>query len=691
MKIGNRSTVGLDFETFCELDLKKVGVDVYVHHPSFRVLLAAIATESSELVIDFVSSDYEESTKRLERSLCATEAFAAHNAAFEYAVLEVLGILHHDIMVIDTAVLVRAEGMASSLEKAALQLDIREGKDAEGKRLIKKYCTGTHPTRADTTSKDWSMFRKYVAKDALVSLLIATRNNVMFNATEFEYEKLTRTMNARGWKVDLGAVDLMIERYTENTEQLLEQFKQEHLGPTETLNFNSLNQMKAWCDIRGVKAKSFNKASVEKLLAALEKRISNGNYPVEKLEGYQEVHEMLKVKQALGGSSLKKLQVIKNMTGSDGRLRNQYMHIGAGQTFRTSGRGAQLQNLKRLSTIADMEDLADEFSEWNNDDLAENIRQVFTATDPKGSLIVGDFSAIESRGLAWLAGDLEKLRQYKEGLDLYKVQAMKIKHIDHYVNVTDEDRKAGKVGELSCGYGAGPDAVASFAAGMGIELSPAEAGEIVRGWRDGNQPIVIFWSLLENALKKAITGYAYSIPLLYDYELVFSPHLTPASLLRQHPGSRSVRVSIQRKSPSFATAPLMQRVFHGCYLQGRNVSYYKPTTAGEKLWSAQFMDQKTKRFRNYDLYGGKLAGIITQSFCREIFFATMLKLSTKIQRLPELTIVGQFHDEIVFDFTPDYTTLEEAKLFIKKEMEEIDALPGFPLAASVKADYRYIK
>src|SRR5690606_11992918 len=151
-------------------------------------------------------------------------------------------------------------------------------------------------------------------------------------------------------------------------------------------------------------------------------------------------------------------------------LRGQYLHVGAGQTFRTSGRGVQMQNLKRIGgkprPINPNRVLV-----WGNDALSSNIRQVFTASEPLGKLIIGDLSSIESRGLAYLAGAEWKLDAYAQGKDMYKVQAVSMGLASGYDNVTPAQRQTGKVGELSCGYGAGPGAVRSFAEKMGTELT----------------------------------------------------------------------------------------------------------------------------------------------------------------------------------------------------------------------------
>src|SRR5690606_31548398 len=148
-----------------------------------------------------------------------------------------------------------------------------------------------------------------------------------------------------------------------------------------------------------------------------------------------------------------------------GRLRDQYVHCGAGQTLRTSGRSVQMQNLKRIGLPVNMDLLFDANTSWSNNAMAENMRQVFTSSHPQGELIVGDFSSVESRGLAWLSKEAWKTASYREGKDLYKVLASKIFNTP-YERISKTQRQVGKVGELSCGYGAGPGAVKEFAQNM---------------------------------------------------------------------------------------------------------------------------------------------------------------------------------------------------------------------------------
>ena len=430
---------------------------------------------------------------------------------------------------------------------------------------------------------------------------------------------------------------------------------------------------------------------VEQYLAALDKKMQDPKLNPGKATQYAEVHQMLKVHQQLGGSSLSKIPKILALTSKDGRLRDQYMHCGAGQTFRTSGVGVQMQNLKRLSTIRDVETIYDPNVEWSNDDLASNLRQVFRAEHPDGRLIVGDLSSVESRGLAFLAGETWKLDEYREGRDLYISLASKMFNLPYdSIDKHSPERSAGKVGELSCGYGAAATAVHSFAQKMGIDMSEAEAAKLVSDWRAQNPNIVGFWATLQRLLEEALAG-RQAIYTRDDLQVGIVPITAPESLQAMHPGAVSLLLTLK-----YAGELVVSRVFHGCYRRGRDICYYKHSDrkTGDP-WNRSYEDPKTKRREYYRIYGGKLAGILTQSFCREIFFVGLGSLSRVLRSVPNAKLVGQFHDEIVVEWTPPTGPMSGMPL------EEVEALmdawmcysqfQGFPLAAEIKSDRRYIK
>ena len=695
-----KKMIGLDFETYAATDLIVNGLDNYVNCPFFRPLVAAVAySDAGEIVtksFDFVD-DYAHELMLLKETLnnCI---IVAHNAGFEQAVLKRMGIDLPSESFIDSAVLARAAGAAGKLEAAAPQL-LGGNKLESGFGLIKLFSIpGEYQARSNSMAfnprvvedhlDDWSEFIAYCVQDAVLSFQLGQYLSSSCGVEEHRFNAVTMDMNNTGWFVDIPLVEEMQRQYHANVKQAVEKFRIDCDAPD--LNLASFQQLQKWCEDRGVKAKSFEETAVEKLLASLYKRMaSKPNMDEDTKRGYQQVIELLLTKQTVGGSSLKKLQTILDRTGSDGRLRDQYLHVGAGATRRTSGRGVQLQNLKRLNGQGDdVELLFDPAVTWPNDRLAANLRQVFRATDDNGQLIVGDFSSVESRGLAWQSGEQWKLDAYAHGQDLYKVQAGLIfnKPVDQ---VTKSERQIGKVGELACGYGAGPDAVRDFAAKMGVSMTQHESAKLVRDWRSANDGIVHYWHALNDGLHTATGGAYTSVSMAYG-TVEIEPVMAPASLRQQTDDVDLVSLQITMRTGSKI---LFNRVIHGAHLKGGNVGYWKPSErkTGD-LWVDRFTNPKTKQVQPYTVYGGKLAGLLTQSLCREIFFTCLLDVHVWIEDLPNVQLIGQFHDEIVLDWAPQLNQPGlGAVMGMLNESMTRTTLPDFPLAAEIKHDFRYTK
>ena len=687
--------IGLDFETYSAVDLPKHGLARYINDPTFRPLIASVAgLDSGTVTVDFVD-DHDAGVHQLS-ALLNDHIIVAHNAGFEQAVLNRIGIPRGSEMFIDSAVVARAAGAAGKLEAAGPQL-LATDKLESGRNLMRLFSIPDKdaepgaefdPQVVKDNPDEWLEYIHYCEVDAELGLAIVDEYEHVYSNMEMAYEAVTMDMNNAGWRVDVALVEEMQRRYRANQERMLQEFRDQH--GADKLNLNSLKQMKEWCAERGIKATSFDEKHVSKLLERITIKLGSGaKLTPEQQAGYEAVKDLLITKQAMGGSSLKKLEVILN-TQHEGRLYDQYLHCGAGQTLRTTGRSVQMQNLKRLSSIRNMDELHDPDIYWDNTELAENLRQVFTASDPQGALIVGDFSSVESRGLAWLAHEDWKLDAYRKGQDLYKVLATKIYGVP-YDAVTKEQRQTGKVGELSCGYGAGPDAVVSFAEGMGVPLEKGEATKLVWDWRDANPNIVELWDQLNEMLHDVV---ARTVPatrweLSDGLAIEMAGEAPPDSLAEINPHGITVRMSVLQPH---SNRPLLNRYFHGCHKRGRNVVYYKPSElkSGE-LWKDTFVDPKTKHRRHYELYGGKLAGILTQSFCRELFFDSLLRVNEWAKKNPAVTLVGQFHDEIVLDWQPGGSDLNITKLALKSMMSSSEIAPSFPLDADIKHDYRYTK
>jgi DNA polymerase len=706
MHIDLDSLIGLDFETYGSRPLPDVGLENYMRDPFFTVLIGAVVKKdwngnSSFLELDFVHH-WSESIRRLNEAI-STNYIVAHNAIFEKHCLATLGIFLPSERFVDSAMVARAVGAGGKLEAAAPQLLGYEKLDI-GQGLIKIFSVPSPKYQDETPTgmqfntqviadhpTEWADFMRYCKVDAAAGLDIVIDWASWLTEPEHRYAAITLDMNEAGWPVDLDLVKEMQRRYEVNMEQALADFRVRCDAPD--LNLNSLKQMKEWCAQRGIKATSFDEKHVARLRKRLEAKLDTMRSDEDKFQEYEQVLELCKTKQTLGGSSLKKLKVILDNT-CEGRLYDQYLHCGAGQTLRTTGRTAQMQNLKRLNEIGDMAELEDPDVFWSNDQMAENLRQVFTSSHPAGELIVGDFASVESRGLAYLAGEEWKLKAYREKKDLYKVLATKIFPGLSVDAVTKEQRQGGKVGELSCGYQAGPAAVRDFAAKMNIEMSEAEAAKLVSDWRDADPATVAFWWRLDEMLRyvmgRAELAQQTHVLPYDDLMLKIKAQLPPASLLKINPHAKTVVVEIWQHGSC-----VLRRFFHGCYLRGKDICYYKPSElkSGD-LWKPDFVNPKTKQRQFYKIYGGKLAGILTQSLCREIFFRVLSNVQGWVDSYPHVMVIGQFHDEIVLDWTPTgsgYLDLDMVKTRLQSSMIDPGPFRSFPMGADIKNAYRYIK
>lgn len=695
--------IGLDFETYGAVNLPKHGLFQYTEHETFTPLLGAVAfpdttgsqATSYTMRYDFVS-DKRASRNDLKNAI-GSRMICAHNAIFEYAVLDSINLCYSPERFIDSAVVARAAGAGAHLEAAAPQL-LNVPKLDAGKHLMRLFSIPKDgqwefdPQVVADNPFDWIKYGEYCETDADLALRIVMNFLDWLTPQELDFAAITMEMNLVGWPVDIDIVEEMQRRYLENQEVALAEFTKMY----GEVNLNSLKQMKEFCQARGIKATSFDEAHVAKLLARIEDKLATATLTPGVIQNYTDVIDLLHTKQVLGGSSLKKLQVALDTAapvngGSAFRMKDQYVHCGAGQSLRTTGRSLQLQNLKRLTEPAVMEELLEDPDvEWDNTKLAVNLRQIFAASEKNGFLIVGDFKSVENQGLAWVAGETWKADAFRQGLDLYKVAASRQFGIE-YAAVTKDQRQFGKVGELSCGYQAGGGAVQDFAAKMGVTMTEGEAAKLVYDWRDANPRIVHLWEQLDEMLHKIVEhGSTYQRLMLPDGLLLsMQKVLTPASLLAQHPGADSVMLSVAHNDGSF----LMKRVFHGCYIRGRNVCFYKPSDrkTGD-LWKNSYINPKTKQRTFYQIYGGKLAGILTQSLCREIFFNVLVDVRKWCKgTVGHVSLIGQFHDEIVLDWKPGSVTLEHTEDILRASMSNPGRLTTFPLGADVKHDYRYTK
>lgn len=715
---------GIDFETFSKVDLKDRGKRNYMDDPSFRPLLVSVSPKRglkpyyARRFILLYEDELESFKGFIERIKEEKITLIAQNAGFERNVLMRMGLIDRwdDINIVDSAVMARLLGVGSKLEVASRQLTDTPKLEA-GRGLIKKFCMPHEGYEEPSLeyiqehAEDWELFGEYCDIDAAGSREIVENGLEILRELgieevwdrECQFEKITAEMNETGWGVDMDAVDWMLKRSWANSEIAKSIFIQD-VG--KELNFNSPVQLKKFCMDRGVKVSSLDKYHAPaKLQEVTDALLENPELSDERRQQLSEVKTMLEIKLEIGGTSLSKLPVISKTTReADGRLYDQYMHLGAGQTFRTTGVGVQMQNIAKLKgKLRDVKTLEDYSVEWTNTDMINQLRQVFRAEHPEGQLIVGDFKAVESRGLAFLAGEDWKLDAYREGMDIYKLLVTKYDNVD-YDDVTEEMRPKGKYTELSCGYQASAKAVKEFMFRLGFVISLEEAQEWVPSWRGANPHIVKLWETLDDTLREAVaTKTEARRPLANGLRLEITPFTLP-SVSEVAPGSVSLCIKIYLPSQ---IEPFVVRFIHGAemFMGGRGISYHKPaeTVREEGLWSkinktaTQKANQGNKGKKKVVLntiYGGKLSGILTQSFCREMFFNSALSLSRTLKIYPNVRLVGQFHDELNVEWYPSEEPMAlelEQAIDIVDHIMSVTKVPGFPLAADVKSAYRYIK
>jgi len=714
-----RKFAGIDFETYSDVSLPDYGLYNYVNAPTFTPLMADIDTAEGTEHFDFILDEDDDSKFRFRIQQLLDDGYdlVAHNAGFERAVLHQMGIEFADSRVVDSAVYARMMGVGEKLEVASRQLSVTS-KLEEGRELIRLFCIpNSHfnhqvPTRhliLAHFTEQWVMFGEYCGVDAKAGREIAEYAEKFFaflNAPDLlrredMLETLVYEQNQSGWHIDRPLIERMRDRAWANS--IVEQ-KQFFLDSGSAINFNSTVQLKKYCAARGVKVKSLDKYQLPLVLDKVERWLEKAKAAdnAQRAEALSEVVALLRCKQELGGSSLSKLQKMLDLAGPDDQLRDQYVHCGAGQTFRTAARGVQLQNLAKLKGgVKDMTTVFDYATPWSNTELADQLRQVFTATDPDGELVVGDFKSVESVGLGWLGDEHWKTEAYFQGLDVYKVlftrfQGNEGMSVD---DVTPEQRPRGKYSELSCGYQAGGKVVQDFMFRLGFDISLEDATQNVEDWRSANPSIVEFWDKLDKCLRAALeSDRAQEFPIENGAVIRITPFRLK-SIQAMHPGATSIALQIFLGDDPFVT-----RVVHGCYFAGtekrKSVRYYKPKDhfTGGDLWSDvnETASQKASAelgklvIVKLNMFGGKMAGIATQSLCREVFYDSMLELHQLLWLVSNARVMGQFHDELVVDWKPGKTSLEEVKALMEKAMSH-SRLSGFPLSAEIKSAYRYIK
>ena len=502
-------------------------------------------------------------------------------------------------------------GLPLSLEGAGAVLGLEKQKLTEGKDLIRYFCSPCKPTATngqrtrnlpEHAPDKWEAFKAYNRRDVETELSIHERL-AKFPVPENVWEEYAhdQEINDRGVALDMALVRNAIKADARSRTKLTRLMKE----LTDLDNPNSVQQMKQWLADNGMETDSLGKKVVTELLK----------------DAPEPLGKVLSLRQQLAKSSIKKYQTMENAVCADGRARGMFQFYGANRTGRWAGRLIQMQNLPQ-NHLVDLEE-----ARWLVHDgdfaalelLYDNIPDVLsqlirTAFVPKDGykLIVADFSAIEARVIAWLAGERWRNDVFATHGKIYEASASQMFHVPiEEVTKGSPLRQKGKIAELALGYGGSVGALKAMGA-LEMGLSEEELRPLVSAWRSANPNIVRFWWDVDRAAMKAVRD-------------------------RTMTETHGIRFGYQ-SGMLFITLP-----------SGRRLSYVKPRIGTNQFGSDCVTYEGvggTKKWEHIESYGPKFVENIVQAISRDI-------LSYAMQTLRHCSIVMHIHDEVVIEAGPE--------------------------------------
>lgn len=610
--------LSIDLETYSSVDLGKSGVYKYAESEDFEILLFAYSIDDGGVeVIDLARGEVipEEILSALSDESIEKWAF---NANFERVCLSrFLGKRLKPQGWYCTMIWSAYLGLPLSLEKVGEVLKLDKQKMNEGKALIRYFSIPCKPTKTNGMRernlphhdlKKWSTFKKYNQRDVETEMAIKKKLSAFpMPQSEWENYWIDQNINDRGILIDEVLVDSAIKF----DEILREENMDRAIELTDLENPNSPLQLKEWLNKKGLEIDSLAKKDVESAL--------------KNAEG--DIKEVLELRQELSKSSVRKYDSMKNVKGKDNRARGLIQFYGANRTGRYSGRLIQVQNLRR-NNLKDL-DLArslvknrdyetmEILYESPSDILSQLIRTAFIAKEGT-RFIISDFSAIEARVLAWLAGEQWVLDAFENGEDIYCRTASRMFGVPvekHGVN--GRLRQKGKIATLACGY---QGALGALKAMGGIEmgLSEDELQSIVDSWREANPNIVSIWWDIDSVVKRVVKT-------------------------RSKEEYKNLVISYE-KGILFIKLPSKRRLAYpkakiGTNRFGGESIVYEGIVVGNK-WD------------KIESYGGKFVENIVQAIARDILAEAMMRLEKK-----GFNIVMHIHDEVVIE--SDSSSIEE--------------------------------
>ncbi len=623
----------IDIETYCDVDIKKTGMYAYVFHPSFSIILFSYAYDDGPTIcIDLLQG--EEIPQKVISDLSNPNITkAAHNALFEFTALETFLFEELDYTQwVCTMIMAYQQGLPGSLDAVGSVLKLKKQKLSTGKSLINYFCKPCKPSAAngyrtrnlpEHDIDKWEAFKEYNIRDVETEQIIYEKL-LRFSQPEFERElfQADYRINRRGIRIDHEFVESAIHLDQIITEEHMERLKE----ITGLDNPKSAPQFKQYLKAMGYDCPSFTKTIAGGLLQTLDPVVD------------AEVIEAIELKLLVSKSSTAKYEAMQRAWGSDFRVRGVFQYYGAGRTGRWAGRLIQPQNFpqnhlddldyaKELVTKRDADSVRMFYDDVPNT-LSQLIRTALIPSEGK-RFIVADYSAIEARVIAWLAGEKWRQDVFASGGDIYCASAsamFKIPVEKHGVN--GHLRQKGKIAELALGYQGGVGAMIQMGA-LRMGLDESELQPIVTKWRKASPKIVKLWNDCQDAAINVIENNSIdkSVP-----RLVFAKqhgHL----LIRLPSGRKLIYRDVQVKSTD----------------KGPNITYMG-------------QNQTSKKWERLSTFGGKLVENITQAVARDCLAIALVKLDRE-----GYEIVGHVHDEVIIEVTPEIT------------IEEITDIMGEPI------------
>lgn len=632
--------LSIDIETRSSVDITKAGAYKYAQSPDFQILLFAYQFgEDPVEIIDF--TDGETLPKELVSTLKNPKVIKhAYNAAFEWYCLNRAGFETPIDQWRCTMVHGLYCGYTAGLDATGKAIGLPQDKQklATGKALIRYFCVPCKPTRSNGNRtwnqpwhdpEKWKLFKEYCRQDVVTEHAILTRLK-QFPMPEKEQKQwqMDILMNAYGVRVDTELIEGALYIDGISTQELTD----EAIRLTGLLNPNSATQLVPWLNEHSRKQETdpdvFQDIQKTTVAEALEKP---GDLP-------EEVLQMLRIRQQLGKTSIKKYVAMDTAKGEGDRVRGLTQYYGANRTGRWAGRLVQMQNLPRnyIKTL----DYARKVVKAKNyeglrllygnvpDTLSQLIRTAFIPSEGN-KFVVADFSAIEARVIAWLAGEQWVNEVFATHGKIYEATASQMfgVPVDRIAKGNPEYalRQKGKVATLALGYQGGTSALIAMGA-LQMGLTEEELPDIVHRWRQANPRIRDLWYAVENAalsvMQTAQPQAIYGLIFALEGDLVYGQ--------------------------SFLTVKLPS---------GRKLYYPKPflkeNQFGKLALHYYTVGQQSRKWEVASTYGGKMTENIVQAVARDCLAVTLERIAAK-----HLQVVFHVHDEVIID-APMETTVDE--------------------------------